>query len=162
MGAIANEVLAHGGMVDKYIGDVVMAVFGVPIPHSNEGDRTRDAQSAVNAALEIAHKLAEINKAWIAAGLPPVTTGIVINSGIVIAGSLGSAERLEYSVLGDTVNIAARLESFNKKVDGGIHHILISEETHQRLENNFITEFVGKYALKGKKQETEIYRVRSE
>ena len=64
-------------------------------------------------------------------------------------------------LLGDTVNIAARLESFNKEVDGGIHHILISEETHQRLENNFITEFVGKYALKGKKQETEIYRVLS-
>ncbi len=159
LGAIANEVLAHGGMVDKYIGDAVMAVFGVPIPHSNECDRTRDAQSAVEAALAIAHKLAEMNKVWVAAGLPPVTTGIGINSGIVIAGSLGSAERLEYSVLGDTVNIAARLESFNKEVDGGIHHILISEETHQRLENNFTTEFVGKYALKGKTKETEIYRV---
>ena len=57
------------------------------------------------------------------------------------------------------MNIAARLESFNKEVDGGPHHILISEETHRRLENNFQTEFVGKYALKGKKQETGIYRV---
>ena len=57
------------------------------------------------------------------------------------------------------MNIAARLESFNKEVDGGPHHILISEETHQRLNNNFETEFVGKYALKGKKQETGIYRV---
>ena len=91
--------------------------------------------------------------------MPPVTTGIGINSGIVIAGSLGSDERLEYSVLGDTVNIAARLESFNKEVDGGSHHILISEETYQRLDNNFETEFVGKYALKGKTQETGIYRV---
>ena len=159
LGTIANEVLAHGGMVDKYIGDAVMAVFGVPIPRSNDGDRTRDAQSAVNAALAIAHKLAEMNDIWVAEGLPPVTTGIGINSGIVIAGSLGSAERLEYSVLGDTVNIAARLESFNKEVDGGLHHILISEETHRRLDDNFQTEFVGKYALKGKKQETEIYRV---
>jgi CHASE2 domain-containing sensor protein/class 3 adenylate cyclase len=159
LGAIANEVLAHGGMVDKYIGDAVMAVFGVPIPHSNECDRTRDAQSAVDAALAIAHKLSQMNEIWVADGLPPVTTGIGINSGIVIAGSLGSAERLEYSVLGDTVNIAARLESFNKEVDGGPHHILISEETHQRLDNNFQTEFVGKYALKGKKQETGIYRV---
>lgn len=159
LGAIANEVLAHGGMVDKYIGDAVMAVFGVPIPHGNEIERTRDAQSAVDAALAIAHKLSQMNAIWVAQGLPPVTTGIGINSGIVIAGSLGSAERLEYSVLGDTVNIAARLESFNKEVDGGPHHILISEETHQRLENNFHTEFVGKYALKGKKQETGIYRV---
>ena len=159
LGAIANEVLAHGGMVDKYIGDAVMAVFGVPIPHSNETERTRDAQCAVDAALAIAHKLAAMNEVWVAEGLPPVTTGIGINSGIVIAGSLGSDERLEYSVLGDTVNIAARLESFNKEVDGGPHHILISEETYQRLDNNFETEFVGKYALKGKTQETGIYRV---
>jgi adenylate cyclase len=159
LGAIANEVLAHGGMVDKYIGDAVMAVFGVPIPHINETERTRDAQCAVDAALAIAHKLAEMNDVWVSQGLPPVTTGIGINSGVVIAGSLGSAERLEYSVLGDAVNIAARLESFNKEVDGGPHHILISEETYQRLDNNFETEFVGKYALKGKKQETGIYRV---
>jgi len=159
LGTIANEVLAHGGMVDKYIGDAVMAVFGVPIPHANETERTRDAQCAVGAALAIAHKLSEMNAVWVAEGLPPVTTGIGINSGIVIAGSLGSSERLEYSVLGDTVNIAARLESFNKEVDGGPHHILISEDTHQRLENNFQTEFVGTYALKGKKQETGIYRV---
>ncbi|MCA6585811.1 MAG: adenylate/guanylate cyclase domain-containing protein [Pseudanabaena sp. M090S1SP1A06QC] len=159
LGTIANEVLAHGGMVDKYIGDAVMAVFGVPIPHINETERTRDAQLAVEAALAIARKLAEMNDIWVAQGLPPVTTGIGINSGNVIAGSLGSSERLEYSVLGDAVNIAARLESFNKEVDGGPYHILISEDTHQRLNNNFKTEFVGKYALKGKKQETEIYRV---
>ncbi|MFM7600439.1 MAG: CHASE2 domain-containing protein [Pseudanabaena sp.] len=159
LGTIANEVLAHGGMVDKYIGDAVMAVFGVPIPHTNEVERTRDAQCAVAASLAIARKLAEMNEVWVAQGLPPVSTGIGINSGTVIAGSLGSDERLEYSVLGDAVNIAARLESFNKEVDGGPHHILISEETQQRLNNNFKTEFVGKYALKGKKQETGIYRV---
>ena len=159
LGTIADEVLAHGGMVDKYIGDAVMAVFGVPIPHSNETERTRDAQSAVAASLAIAQKLKEMNDVWVSQGLPPVTTGIGINSGIVIAGSLGSSDRLEYSVLGDTVNIAARLESFNKEVDGGPHHILISEETHNRLENNFATEFVCRYALKGKTQETSIYRV---
>jgi class 3 adenylate cyclase len=136
-----------------------MAVFGVPIPHSNEIELTRDAQRAVETALAIAHKLAEMNNVWVAQGLPPVSTGIGINSGFVIAGSLGSAERLEYSVLGDAVNIAARLESFNKEVDGGPHHILISEDTHQRLDNNFQTEFVGKYALKGKTKETGIYRV---
>ena len=159
LGTIANEVLAHGGMVDKYIGDAVMAVFGVPIPHSNEQDRTADAQSAVTAALAIAKKLEEMNEVWISQGLPPVSTGIGINSGVVIAGSLGSAERLEYSVLGDTVNVAARLESFNKEVDGGPHHILISEETKRRLDDSFKTEFVCKYALKGKTKETEIYRV---
>ncbi|OIP68537.1 MAG: adenylate/guanylate cyclase domain-containing protein [Oscillatoriales cyanobacterium CG2_30_44_21] len=159
LATIANEVLAHGGMVDKYIGDAVMAVFGVPIPHSDDQERTKDAQSAVTAALAIAKKLEEMNEVWVSQGLPPVTTGIGINSGVVIAGSLGSDERLEYSVLGDTVNVAARLESFNKEVDGGPHHILISEETKRRLSDNFQTEFVCKYALKGKTKETEIYRV---
>lgn len=161
LGTIANEVLAHGGMVDKYIGDAVMAVFGVPIPHSNENERTKDAQAAVTAALAIAKKLEEMNEVWQSQGMPPVSTGIGINSGVVIAGSLGSAERLEYSVLGDTVNVAARLESFNKEVDGGVHHILISEETKRRLNDSFTTEFVCKYALKGKTKETEIYRVLS-
>ena len=154
-----NIIRDAGSWVDKYIGDAVMAVFGVPIPHSNEVERTRDAQSAVAASLAIARKLAEMNEVWVAQGLPPVSTGIGINSGLVIAGSLGSSERLEYSVLGDAVNVASRLESFNKEVDGGPHHILISEETHRRLDNNFQTEFVGKFALKGKTQETGIYRV---
>ncbi len=159
LGTIATEVLNHGGMVDKYIGDAVMAVFGVPIPHYSEAAFDKDAQDAVTAALAIARKLTEMNNLWVSQGLPEVVTGIGINSGIVIAGSLGSAERLEYSVLGDTVNIAARLESFNKEVDGGPHHILISEETLRRLDNKFKTEHVGSYALKGKVQETNIYRV---
>jgi adenylate cyclase len=159
LGAIAKEVLAHGGMVDKYIGDAVMAVFGVPIPHGGEKERDHDAQNAVAAAIAIGKKTTEMSNNWVAKGIPAVTTGIGINSGIVIAGSLGSEERLEYSVLGDTVNIAARLESFNKEVDGGEYHILISEDTHKRLEDKFKTEFVCNYALKGRQQETSIHRV---
>ncbi|CAN1211233.1 Adenylate/guanylate cyclase with Chase sensor [Tumidithrix helvetica PCC 7403] len=159
LGAIANEVLAHGGMVDKYIGDAVMAVFGVPIPHGSEVERDRDAQNAVAAAIAIAQKVIKMSNDWVEQGIPPVVTGIGINSGIVIAGSLGSEERLEYSVLGDTVNVASRLESFNKEVDGGEYHILISEDTHKRLDNKFKTEFVCNYALKGRQKETEIHRV---
>jgi adenylate cyclase len=159
LGAIATEVLAHGGMVDKYIGDAVMAVFGVPIPHNDENERSRDAQNAVMAAIAIAQKVTKMSNDWVEKGIPPVITGIGINSGIVIAGSLGSEERLEYSVLGDTVNIAARLESFNKEVDGGEFHILISEDTHKRLDQKFKTEFVCNYALKGRQQETSIHRV---
>lgn len=159
LSTIANEILQCGGMVDKYIGDSVMAVFGVPIPHTTEAERDCDAQNCVIAAIRVAEKLQQMNETWRSQGLPEVTTGIGINSGVVIAGSLGSAERVEYSVIGDTVNIAARLESFNKEVDGGEYHILISEETAQRLRGMFKTEFVGKYALKGKMQETAIYRV---
>ncbi len=159
LGAIAAEVLKHGGMVDKYIGDAVMAVFGVPISHSAEDDRSQDAQNAVETAIAVAEKLIEMSKIWQARGLPEVGTGIGINSGMAIAGSLGSSDRLEYSVLGDTVNIAARLESLNKEVDGGDYHILISQDTRDRLEERFRTEFVGMYALKGRKTETAVYRV---
>jgi CHASE2 domain-containing sensor protein/class 3 adenylate cyclase len=159
LGAIASEVLKNGGMVDKYIGDAVMAVFGVPISHGTETERSRDAQSAVETAIIVAEKLEAMSKIWQARGLPETVTGIGINSGIAIAGSLGSSDRLEYSVLGDTVNIAARLESLNKEVDGGAYHILISQDTRDRLEGKFRTELVGKYALKGRTMETPVYRV---
>jgi adenylate cyclase len=159
LGAIASEVLKNGGMVDKYIGDAVMAVFGVPISHSAEVDRSLDAQNAVETAIAVAEKLVEMGKVWQARGLPEVGTGIGINSGMAIAGSLGSIDRLEYSVLGDTVNIAARLESLNKEADGGAHHILISQDTRDRLEGRFATEFVGMYALKGRSAKTAVYRV---
>lgn len=159
LGAIASEILKNGGMVDKYIGDAVMAVFGVPIPHGTEVERNQDAQNSVEAAIAVAEKLIEMGKIWTARGLPEIGTGIGINSGMAIAGSLGSSDRLEYSVLGDTVNIAARLESLNKEVDGGDYNILISQDTHDRLEGKFMTEFAGKYALKGRKTETAVYRV---
>ncbi len=159
LGAIASVVLEYGGMVDKYIGDAVMAVFGVPIPHTSEAERLKDAQNAVGAAIAIAQKLTDLNQTWMQKGLPPTVTGIGINTGVVIAGSLGSKERLEYSVIGDVVNIAARLESLNKEVDGGEYHILISEQTLECLQNKFITEFAGSYALKGRTSETAIYRV---
>jgi adenylate cyclase len=162
LGAIAAEVIAHKGMVDKYIGDAVMAVFGVPIPRLSESERCEDAQNAVRAALNMAKKLAIMSDRWQEQGLPKVVTGIGINSGMVIAGSLGSVERLEYSVIGDAVNVAARLESFNKEVDGGIHHILISEETHQKLDGKFEAEFVGNFELKGRKATTAVYRVLAE
>jgi adenylate cyclase len=159
LGAIASVVLEYGGMVDKYIGDAVMAVFGVPIPHDNIEERYKDAQNAVAAAIAIAKKLEVLNLTWQERGLPPTVTGIGINTGIVIAGSLGSKERLEYSVIGDVVNVAARLESLNKEVDGGAHHILISQETLDCLGDQFKTEFVINYALKGRTAETGIYRV---
>jgi adenylate cyclase len=162
LSAIAEEIIHERGMVDKYIGDAVMAVFGVPTPRYKETERCEDAQNAVRSALKMSKKLATMGEYWQAQGLPEVITGIGINSGFVIAGSLGSKERLEYSVIGDSVNVAARLESLNKEVDGGVHHILISEETYQRLEGKFQTEPVGSYELKGRAASTIVYRVLAE
>ncbi len=159
LGAIAEEVIAQGGMVDKYIGDAVMAVFGVPIPSLTEAEWRRDAVRAVTAAIEMAHKLDRLSREWIAQGLPETVTGIGINSGRAIAGSLGSAERLEYSAIGDAVNVAARLESLNKEVDGGPLHILISEDTYRLLDDRFRVELAGHCRLKGRTAETVVYRV---
>jgi adenylate cyclase len=162
LSAIATEVLAHGGMVDKYIGDSVMAVFGVPIPHRNETEWQQDAHNAIVAAIAIAQKLEAMNQTWQAQGLPEIITGIGVNSGTVTAGSIGSTARMEYSVVGDVVNIAARLENLNKQVDGGAYHILIGEDTADllaSLNHGFNLEFVGDYALKGRLQDTPVYRV---
>jgi adenylate cyclase len=103
-----------------------------------------------------------MNQTWQAQGLPEIVTGIGINSGKVIAGSIGSTARMEYSVVGDVVNIAARLENLNKEVDGGEYHILIGADTAELLAkgaNDFQLDFVGNYSLKGRFQETPIYRV---
>lgn len=159
LGAIAEEVIAQGGMVDKYIGDAVMAVFGVPLPSLSEAEWKRDACRAVTAAIDMAHKLDRLSREWIAQGLPETVTGIGINSGRAIAGSLGSAERLEYSSIGDAVNVAARLESLNKEVDGGPLHILISEDTYRLLDDRFQIELAGHCRLKGRTTETVVYRV---
>ncbi|AFY68562.1 adenylate/guanylate cyclase with Chase sensor [Thalassoporum mexicanum PCC 7367] len=160
LGTIATEVLAHGGMVDKYIGDSVMAVFGVPIPHRHASEWQQDADNAITAAISIGQKLQAMNQVWQAQGRPNIVTGIGVNSGKVIAGSIGSTARMEYSVVGDVVNIAARLENLNKQVDGGEYHILIGAETADLLTpQSFELDFVGDYALKGRCQETPVYRV---
>ncbi|MEZ4320095.1 MAG: adenylate/guanylate cyclase domain-containing protein [Myxococcota bacterium] len=114
LAAVVDAVHAYGGVVDKYIGDSVMAVFGLPTPRDD--DHTR----AILAAFAMQEALAVHNQRRAQLGLPPLRQGIGVHAGEVVAGPVGSAERLQYTVLGDTVNVAARLETETKSVGSPI------------------------------------------
>lgn len=119
---VTDVIFDHEGMIDKYIGDSVMAVFGAPMSKGN------DAANAVNAAIQVQRLILEMNRDASARRWPELRVGIGINTGIVTAGNIGSPRRLDYTVVGDTVNIAARLMS---SAEGG--QILISGSTAAEL-----------------------------
>lgn len=164
MEVMAKEVMAHQGVVEKYIGDSVMAVFGVPIPRATPEQISQDARNAVRCALAMAKRMVQLNAVWKERGLPECSMRIGIHTGVLVAGSLGSVERQEYTVIGDSVNTASRLESFDKEsVDPKLQYencrILISEATKVMLNENFTTVSVGSISLKGKSDSIMVHRV---
>jgi adenylate cyclase len=159
MEAMAQLVLDHGGIVDKFIGDAVMAVFGAPIPSVTPAEVSRDAQQAVRCATAMGKKLRELNQRWSAQARPEAAIRIGIATGTVVIGSLGSSQRLDYTIIGDSVNIAARLESYDKFMEVGICRILISEGTQQYIRDLYPTCSIGEVALRGREQPVTIYQV---
>jgi len=159
MQAMAQIVLDHDGVVDKFIGDAVMAVFGVPIRRTSSVAIAADAKQAVTCALAMAERLRLLNQMWQRSGRPTVTMRIGIATGPVVTGSLGSAQRLDYTTLGDTVNIAARLESYDKTFGLGLCRILISETTYQYIQGQFSTTCIGPVQLRGREQPLQVYQV---
>ncbi|NEO30114.1 MAG: adenylate/guanylate cyclase domain-containing protein [Symploca sp. SIO3C6] len=157
--AIAQEVLFHQGIVNKFTGDGVMAVFGVPSSGLDASKIVKDAQGAVACALAISDRLEEMNQNWELLGLPTIKMRIGIFTGSIIAGSLGGKNRLEYGVIGDSVNTASRLESCLKDRQCTNCRILIGEETLVHLQGKFKVESWGALALKGKQQMVNVYRV---
>lgn len=119
---VTEPITAHGGMVNKFIGDAVMAVFA---PQFGSKDHVADG---VRAALGMREALARFNASR--PGLPPVAFGVGLHTGTLVAGNIGTEKRLEYTVIGDTVNIASRIESHNKELESTI---LVSEEVYSRL-----------------------------
>ena len=159
MGAMVGVVRGHGGIVDKFIGDAIMAVFGVPIARTTPEEMAKDAIAAVRCAQVMASTLETLNQQWRIQGRPTAAMRVGIATGTVITGSLGSSQRLDYTTIGDSVNVAARLESYDKSLEGGICRILINKETYQYIQGRFSTKFIGEELLKGRKQSTEIYQV---
>ncbi len=168
MEAMANLVMKHGGVVDKFIGDAVMAVFGVPVARTDEAGIAADARAAARCALAMREELAHFNARWAAKGLPAVGIRVGIYTGELISGSLGSTERMEYTVIGDTVNTASRLESFKlapgasppealPEQEDGACRIINGEPTRQRLGERFAVAPVGEVHLKGKEQPLRVY-----
>ncbi|MGK7926431.1 MAG: CHASE2 domain-containing protein [Spirulina sp.] len=159
MKAMSEVVLEHDGVLDKFIGDAVMAVFGVPLPKVEKEEIAKDAKAAVRCAMEMAVKVEELNRQWRDRDLPEVAVRVGIATGEVVAGSLGSRQRLNYTIIGDSVNVAARLESYEKSRDGGIFRILISEETHRYIAGDFPVKYLGEARLKGRSQPMKIYQI---
>jgi len=159
MSAMARLVRAHGGIVDKFIGDAIMAVFGVPIPRTTQEAIAEDAIAAVRCAQVMASTLEALNQKWQIQGRPTAAMRVGIATGTVVTGSLGSSQRLDYTTIGDSVNVAARLESYDKSIGDGICRILINKETYLHLQGRFPTQFIGSVQLKGRQQLTEIYQV---
>jgi adenylate cyclase len=160
METMTNVVLDHGGVLDKFIGDAIMAVFGVPIARTTPADMAADAVRAVDCALAMAGALARLNARWRKDGQPLAQMRVGIFTGPVVAGTLGSARRMNYTVVGDTVNTAARLESFDKAVGADLAcRILIGEPTLAFLHGRYAVRPVGEQALKGKMQKLPVYLV---
>ena len=160
MEAMAQPVMANDGVIEKYIGDAIMAVFGVPIPRVSPGQIEQDARNAVRCALAMAEALEQLNTHWKQRGWPECSMRIGIHTGRLVAGSLGSTDRQEYTVIGDSVNTASRLESFDKDVlADSACRILVSEATRALLGDEFQTQPVGTMSLKGKSEKVMIHRV---
>ncbi|MEB3291745.1 MAG: adenylate/guanylate cyclase domain-containing protein [Synechococcales bacterium] len=161
MDAMTKVVFEHGAVVDKFIGDAVMAVFGVPIARTTPKEVSEDAVSAVRCAIGMGKALEELNGQWAQQGKPEIKMRVGISTGTVVTGSLGGKQRMDYTAIGDTVNIAARLESFDKSIDGGICRILISDATYTLLKDGFPAKAIGSVQLKGREQPTEVYQILS-
>ncbi|HNP28341.1 MAG TPA: adenylate/guanylate cyclase domain-containing protein [Nitrospirales bacterium] len=155
----------YGGMVDDYHGDMIKADFGVFRLGPTEEDERQDAKNAVNCALVLEQEMRSLNSQWQKQGLPVVRMRIGIETGPVVAGSLGSAQRLKFTTIGDSVNIASRLESFQKDSletwsKNEVCRILIGETTKQYLgDHSWELREVGIVTLRGKTTGISIYRL---
>ena len=157
MDMVTTTVMEHGGVVDDFFGDGVKINFGVPVPRTTDEDIARDAVNAVICALSMESKMTALNATMAAQGYEPLRMRIGIYTGPVVAGSLGSAERMKYTTLGDTVNTAARLESLSKELTLPLLEtrpcrVLIGEATRRCLGDLFELQQVGEIELKGKER----------
>ena len=167
MQAMSQAVVNHKGVVNKYIGDAVMGVFGVPIPRHTDAGIATDARNAVECALEMWRTLDALNAKWTAEGKKTVRMRVGIFTGPLVAGCLGGSDRLEYTVIGDTVNTASRLESAGKAIDLPQARersccITIGHSTQRLLGDTVRAIPVGSVELKGKAEKIRAYYVDGE
>jgi len=146
----ADAIFEFGGTLDKFIGDAVMAFFGAPLPQEDHAER------AVRAALALMSSLEAWNRDRVAAGSDPIDVRVAIHSGPVVVGDIGSASRVDYTVLGNTVNIAARLEEFVATPGA----IVVGETTYDAVKGLFETEPLGEVPLKGLTRKIGSFRIR--
>ncbi len=147
---MSDAVLRRGGYLDKYIGDAVMAVYGAPVPHRDHADRCLGTAIAMQRAVD------ELNPTLTARGLAPLEIGVGVNSGEVVVGNMGSAERFDYTVIGDAVNLASRLEGLTK-IYGA--RCLVGEATQALCSDDFVFREVDRVRVKGKGEAVALFEL---
>ena len=150
LGHMVTCVLDNGGVLDKFIGDAVMALFGVPVSRGPQ----EEARAALRCALEMSQRLEEINVARLAEGKTPIDIGIGVHSGELIAGNIGAPQRMEYTVVGDTVNVCSRIEGLTKRLG---KRILLSDATAELAGDGFELEELDTLPVKGRQRPVRLF-----
>ena len=150
---MTDSVFSHGGTVDKYIGDAIMALYNVPFAQPDH------AIQAVRTALEFQKRLRPLSERFLAKYGREVVCGVGINTGEAVVGTMGSAQRFEYTAIGDAINLGARLESITKEYETSI---IISQSTYEEIKGQCLTRYLDEVRLKGKEIPVKIYAVLEE
>lgn len=151
--AMNTIILKYDGTIDKYMGDAMMAFFGAPVPHGNH------AEIACRAALEMQAELSRLNERWRAEGKVPLEHGVGISTGEMVVGHFGSSKLQNYTVMGNRVNLGARLETYTREVDAPV---IISEATYQSVQQLFTVRDLGKIQVKGFSDPLQVYALEEE
>lgn len=152
LGGMVDAILEYQGTIDKFIGDAIMAEFGSPV---SRGEKV-DAMNAINAALNMRKTLTELRKVWQSENKIPFSNGIGINYGEITVGNIGSNRRLEYAVIGDTVNVASRVEGMTKELGTDI---VITGQLYEMVKEQIDVVDFGEHALKGRVGNVHLYGV---
>ena len=150
LGEMTDVIFRHWGTLDKYIGDAIMAFWGSPVPRDDH------AFQACSCALQMHTCLRELNRKWVAQGREQLSIGIGVNTGTMNVGNMGSTKRLAWTVMGDNVNLASRLEGLNKKYRTGV---VISEFTAAQVVGKFVCRELDHIRVKGKLQPVKIFEL---
>jgi adenylate cyclase len=148
--AMTDLVIKYDGTLDKYVGDEIMAFWGAPIPQENH------AMLTCKAAVEMMRVLGELNDKWKSQGKPELNIGIGLNTGDMVVGNIGSSSRMDYTLMGDNVNLGARLEGTNKVYGTGI---IMSESTYEYVKKHVIARELDLIKVKGKHLPVKIYEL---
>jgi adenylate cyclase len=147
---MTEAVFTHGGTVDKFVGDAVMALFNAPV------DQADHAEQAVATALDARKHVGKVSARWEARLGMPLRAGVGIHTGDAVVGTLGSAQRLEYTAIGDTVNVASRVEGLTKELDAPV---VVSESTWAAVQHRVSGRFLGSVPVKGRREPVKVYAV---
>ena len=147
---MTEAIKENRGLVLQYVGDEIEAVFGAPVSYDDHTDM------AVKASLEMRRRLIELNKSFEKQGFNPLQHGIGIHTGAVLAGNIGSKDRISYALVGDTVNLASRIQGLTREFSCDV---ILSQTTNSLLTGNFIAEQLSAVNVKGKKEKVLIYKL---